>query len=104
MKADKGNSIVILGKEEYDDRVLNLLENGPYKICKSVNPLNLMIAEVKRKAISIFGAKNFHKDEELGVNKFQLYVTNPTIPKLYCLPKIHKSGNQMRPIVSCIPQ
>lgn len=81
---------------------MNLLKNGSYKICKSVNPLNLMIAEVKRTVISIFGSYNYHKDEELGVNQFQLYVTNPAIPRLYCLPKIHKARKQMRTIVSCI--
>lgn len=34
--------------------------------------------------------------------KRKLTVSNPTIPKLYCLPKIHKNGNGMRPIISCI--
>lgn len=31
-----------------------------------------------------------------------LIVSNPTLPRLYALPKIHKSGNKMRPIVSSI--
>lgn len=31
-----------------------------------------------------------------------LIVSNPTMPKLYGLPKIHKIGNKMRPIVSNI--
>ena len=32
----------------------------------------------------------------------RLHVSNPVIPKLYCLPKIHKPGKSVRPIVSAI--
>jgi len=34
--------------------------------------------------------------------QFFLKVQNPELPKLYELPKIHKPGNSMRPIVSNI--
>ncbi|KAJ8938129.1 hypothetical protein NQ318_004699 [Aromia moschata] len=32
----------------------------------------------------------------------KLQLSNPVIPKLYCLPKIHKPGKSVRPIVSAI--
>lgn len=102
MKADKGNAIVILTKEDYNQRISELIENGPYKTCTKVNPLNNMVSDVKTTVLSIFGSHNCFKDEDLGINKFQLYVSNPTVPKLYGLPKIHKPGKAVRPIVSCI--
>lgn len=34
--------------------------------------------------------------------KWQLIVSNPSVPRMYGLPKIHKTGNLMRPIVSNI--
>ena len=34
--------------------------------------------------------------------KNRLHVSNPTVPRLYCLPKIHKPGKSVRPIVSAI--
>ena len=36
------------------------------------------------------------------VIKYKLHVSNPIVPKLYCLPKIHKPGKFVRPIVSAI--
>lgn len=32
----------------------------------------------------------------------KLHIMNPNTPKLYCLPKIHKQGNKIRPVVSQI--
>jgi hypothetical protein len=34
--------------------------------------------------------------------RYKLHVSNPTVPKLYCLPKIHKPEKSVRPIVSAI--
>ncbi|XP_065204080.1 uncharacterized protein LOC135834170 [Planococcus citri] len=85
MKADKGNAIVVMEKEDYNNKVNDLLKNGPYKELTK-NPLNNMIKTTKT-AIK---------------NKNYKIPSNPKIPKLYCLPKIHKPNNPMRPIVSNI--
>lgn len=92
LKADKGNKLVVLDNEEYDERMANLILDSSYETI-SRNPLPKMIREcdVLRKSISkVFGCR-------LERN---LIVSNPTVAKLYGLPKIHKIGNKMRPIVS----
>lgn len=47
---------------------------------------------------------NNYKDE-LGQTKWKLLVSNPVCPRLYGLPKLHKDGIPMRPVVSniCAP-
>lgn len=92
IKADKGNSIVILDKVDYQERVQNLLDEGPYRL-KNTSPLTRLtkLARDLRTKIA----------EEFGTFlQWKLMVSNPTIPKLYALPKVHKPGNQMRPIVA----
>lgn len=92
VKADKGNKLVILDKNEYEDRMKQLIEDGPYKKI-SRNPLPKMVkisTDMREKVSTVFG------------NRFKriLLVSNPEVPKLYGLPKIHKPGKKMRPIVS----
>lgn len=92
MKADKGNKLVILDKEEYDDRMKKLIEDGPYEsvgrdpLPKMIRNTNSLVKEVSE----IFG-KRLQRT---------LHIPNPNVAKLYGLPKIHKIGNKMRPIVS----
>lgn len=94
LKADKGNKLVILDKHEYFDRMNNLIEKGPYlKLTKT--PLPKMISELNT---TLKVCKNIVTPEL----RRKLHVSNPSVPKLYGLPKIHKPGNSMRPIVSAI--
>lgn len=94
VKADKGNKLVILGKEDYENRMTGVIEELSCKLITR-NPLPKMVREVDnlRKIVS----------ETFGLRyKWSLNVPNPTLAKLYGLPKIHKVGNKMRPIVSSI--
>ena len=100
MKPDKGNGIVIMDKSDYEERVETLLLEGPYIRYSNGrmindNPINKMQQEVK----------NLLKDlvEKNDLNKFKansLVVSNPSVPMLYALPKTHKPGKKMRPIIS----
>lgn len=94
LKADKSNTIVILNKNDYYQRVEDMLNNGPYKVCTR-NPLNKFISTMKE---SLNNCKTIITNDV----KKSINVPNPTLPILYCLPKIHKQGNGMRPIVSSI--
>lgn len=94
LKADKGNKVVILDKEDYYERVNNLINNGPYKKL-SRNPLPKMITEVR----NVVKTCNNLITPSL---KNKLHISNPKVPRLYCLPKIHKPGKSVRPIVSAI--
>lgn len=103
-RADKGNAVVILDKEDYDERVLNTISEGPYKEHKWKNgnprdPLNSMIKQAKSASKEISSLLNEPQLE------YRFHVTNPKVSKLYALPKIHKPGNKMRPIASniCTP-
>lgn len=94
LKADKGNSVVIVEKEEYFQNVEEMINSGPYKEL-SKNPLPKMILDVReaRKNMCSIFDPSF---------KWRLGVSNPSIPRLYALPKVHKPGNTFRPIVSNI--
>jgi hypothetical protein len=91
LKADKGNAIVILKVDSYKQSMEKLLEEGPYvKVNKS--PLNKMVQQVKSTLANI--------NSKHGVKLSYLQHSNPAVPLLYGLPKIHKPGNKMRPINS----
>jgi hypothetical protein len=94
LKADKGNSLVILNKTDYDNRMVELINSGSYKR-ESRNPLSKM----QDNAVEVIGSVS----KQFGLRlKWTLRMSNPTVPKMYGLPKIHKPGNKMRPIVSCM--
>ena len=93
IKADKGNKLVILDKSEYINRMnLTLSDNSIMKLTK--NPLNQMIKEANQ------AIKNI--EQIFDIEKYKIKVSNPRLPKCYGLPKIHKSGDKMRPIISNI--
>lgn len=92
VKADKGNKLVILNATDYEQRMQLLIEECAYKEMKR-NPLSSMIRECDAMRSRI--GKMFSPRLQRSLN-----VSNPIIAKLYGLPKIHKPGNKMRPIVS----
>lgn len=94
VKADKGNKLVVLDKNDYENQVQSLIAECDYKILKK-NPLPKMIREsdkLRQTLGPVFGQRFVRK----------LNVSNPQVALLYCLPKIHKEGKKMRPIVSSI--
>lgn len=94
VKADKGNKLVIIEKADYDRRMLNLINECAYKKVKNT-PLPKMIREsdsLRQKIGKVFGVR-------LARN---LKVSNPKDARIHGLPKLHKAGNKMRPIVSSI--
>jgi hypothetical protein len=96
IKAEKGDNIVILDTEEYERRMNVLIEEGPYERVTN-NPLDNMVNKAKD---GIHGAIN---DLNLSAYfQYALKVSNPKVPQMYGLPKIHKPGEKMRPIVSNI--
>lgn len=94
VKADKGNKLVILSKEDYNSRVIDLINECNYKKLTR-SPLPSMVRQsdkLGQKIGCVFAPRHTR----------QLLVSSPTVALLYCLPKIHKEGNKMRPIVSSI--
>lgn len=99
VKADKGNAVVILTNDEYEERMQQLIRNSDFTQLKK-SPLD---------EISKLVRSELQRLQELGVidykTRYRLQNTlqiNSVLPRLYGLPKIHKTGNKMRPIVSNI--
>jgi hypothetical protein len=93
LKADKGGATVVMNKENYIEKMLDHLNNsGSYKKLNK-NPLNKIAKEVS-KAIKL---SNIKEDD-----KKKLIVSCPSTPRIYGLPKIHKEGAPLRPIVNTI--
>lgn len=94
MKSDKGRDIVIMDKTHYKEKVLETINTCNFEILTK-NPLPSMkseTSELLKEVEKIYGPRI----------KWKLMVSNPAVPKLYCLPKTHKDTTnlKMRPIVS----
>ncbi|KAJ6637328.1 hypothetical protein Bhyg_10058 [Pseudolycoriella hygida] len=95
MKADKGNSIVILDKSVYEARMQKLIDEGPYQ--KVRGQLTNMVSQAN-------DALNRYEFLFGEFWKKRMKVHCPYVGALYGLPKIHKpgGGDKMRPINSNI--
>jgi hypothetical protein len=103
MKPDKGKGVVILDKDDYEDRMLITLNEGPYEEVKKDgrwkdgNPIHKLEMEV------LTLLKVLKEKKGLSQNLYRsLIVSNPKMPVMYGLPKVHKIGRKMRPIISNI--
>ena len=95
LTVDKGVAIVIMDKKEYQDKAKALLEDqGTYQALKT-DPTG----RLKSKMINLLKKIK----SEGGIDDIlykKLYPTGAVTPKFYGLPKIHKDGIPLRPIVS----
>jgi hypothetical protein len=100
MKPDKGNGVVILDQEDYEERMKKLIAEGDYEEIidgrlTENNPVNVMQNNLKK-----------HLKEQVECGNISshlarsLTLSNPIVPVIYGLPKIHKEGEKMRPIRS----
>ena len=95
LTVDKGVAIVVMDREDYHDKAKALLEDqGTYKALKT-DPTG----RLKSKMINLLKKIKL----EGGIDDIlykKLYPTGAVTPKFYGLPKIHKDGIPLRPIVS----
>jgi hypothetical protein len=92
LPADKGNATVVLNTVEYNRKIGALLEDPAYRV----------LARDSTEAVvhkTILLLKKFSLAEEVCK---RLHPTGSIPPRLYGLPKIHKEGVPLRPIVSNI--
>lgn len=94
--ADKGNKTVVMNRADYDEKMAALVNDETVYV-KS------------RDLTSNFQTKNNKLVKELADNlsippgiKTRLTTYNSTAPKAYGLPKVHKEGIPLRPVVSFI--
>ena len=96
LTADKGVSLVVMDREEYITKDQELLDQPEYKSIPNDSTM-----KYKNKLISILKSIK----AEGGINEVtyrRLYPTGASSPKFYGLPKVHKQGMPLRPIVSSI--
>ena len=95
LTVDKGVAMVVMDQQDYSNKAQALLQDtNTYKVLPK-DPTR----QLKNKLISLL--KNIHQTGGLSTQKYkQLYPTSAVPPKVYGLPKIHKTGTPLRPIVS----
>ena len=97
ISADKGNCTVVMDRKDYDDKVKELLgDESTYKVLKkdptkkTERDMNGILLKMKREGT--IGEKLYR----------HLHSSDGLPPRFYGLPKTHKNGNPLRPIVSFI--
>ena len=97
LSADKGNCVVVMDKQQYHDKALSLLnDKSTYAVLnsdptsKTQRKLNKMLLDLKK------GSKISDSTYKI------LYSSDGLCPRFYGLPKIHKLGIPLRPIVSFV--
>jgi hypothetical protein len=89
LKADKGNSTVVLDRSDYDKKVLDIVEDkSTYQKLRS-DPTLKVERELNKKLVTI--SKDMRR---------RFGSSDAICPRFYGLPKIHKPGCPLRPIVS----
>jgi len=93
LKADKGGADFILNKEDYRQKMLDhLCNSGNYK----------KLAKNPVKKISKTVALAIKSSDSVGSFHHKIIESSPITPRIYGLPKIHKEGAPLRPIVNTI--
>ena len=94
LTVDKGVAMVVSDKKDYISKAQELLAQLSYKETPR-DPTN------KIKAQLITKLRRIKKERNLDEGKYKvMYPTGCVLPKFYGLPKIHKTGNPLGPIVS----
>ena len=94
LTADKGVALVVMKKEDYIKKSEEILNTSTYKKIAE-DPTS----KQKNKLISIL--KSIKTEGGLKEEEYRkMYPTGAVSPKYYGLPKIHKQGIPLRPIVS----
>lgn len=92
-KADKGNCTVVMERADYDQKIMTFINDNDGK---------LIDFDFCKYSVDV---RRCIKDSEVIIpseEKQRLISINPLPPRLYGLPKIHKEGSPIRPIVSFI--
>ena len=96
LTVDKGVSLVVLDQEDYTAKSEELLNQSNYRILKT-DPTT----KHKNKLINLL--KSIKAEGGIDDNIYRrLYPTGAVPPKYYGLPKVHKPGMPLRPIISSV--
>jgi len=94
-KADKGNTIVVLDSDDYNKNVREILNDSNTYEQIATHPTEKSVKEVRRDLSYLKGKV------EITDRSYKSFCPRGcTSPRFYDLPKMHKPGNPVRPIVS----
>ena len=92
-KADKGSTIVLMDRTDYNNKMFECL----HSIQAKADPLFNFSSYNNDFRTAINGCKHLIDKEPI---RKAILVPNPSIPLAYGLPKLHKEGSPLRPVVS----
>ena len=94
LPADKASSTVILNREDYFEKCMNHINNGPYQLLKKGPTTKIKTKTLKQLKVL--------KNNEFINNKLYYYLKpiDWPAPRFYGQPKMHKPGVPIRHIVS----
>ncbi|XP_072048289.1 uncharacterized protein [Amphiura filiformis] len=97
LPADKGRACCVIDRTDYESKVDSLLsdDNTYERLCKDPTEKYKKELSVILNDLKSCGAIDFALKE-------RLFPTECDVPKIYGLPKVHKTGVPLRPIVSSI--
>ena len=94
-RAYKGNTYVIMDTDDYDHKMNTIISDTTFYKKLDFDPTNKYVKAIRQKLESL--KNNLHITQQF-YNKF--YPRGCSATKIYGLPKIHKTGVPLRPIVS----
>ena len=94
LPAGQSISTIILNREDYLEKCMDHINNGPYQLLKKY-PTSKIETKTLKQLMAL-------KDNEFIDNKLYYYLkpTDSPAPRFYGQPKTHKPGLSIRPIVS----
>jgi len=95
MKADKGNTTVIMNKQDYDEKLFEMLKNG-----ETYKDLKRDPTPKTEKLLNKFTSRLLDKQKITQGECFTLKSSDAFAPRLYDQLKVHKADIPLRPIVS----
>ena len=97
-RADKGNAIVVMNKEDYVSRAKTILSGKQFQPVTDKK----MKLEWKEKDMNAY-LRELYKDGKIEKKLFwRLRSTSASLSVMYGQPKVHKAGYPIRPIISSI--
>ena len=95
LKADKGNTTVVMDKVIYEEKINNMLSDTTTYMLLNKDPMKGSEKQMKLLLSS--------KKQKLGDKLYRrLSTTDGAPPRLYGLPKLHKERVPLKPIVSFV--
>nr|VZI10889.1 unnamed protein product [Spirometra erinaceieuropaei] len=95
LPADKGRSTVVMNKEDYTNKVDELLGDRTAYIPREGDTTKTLISEINKHLASLRKSKVITQLDWLRMKP-----KDSAIARFYGLPKVHKPGTPLRPIVS----